>query len=340
VIDKFLKTHLEPKSGAMRMSGVVEGGMSMAGKAAQSTRNTADYLAQLLMDKKQLTAFPHVFLHIDRILDEEINRVRANLFQIQGYLREPLELPDGVGAPVTITDKVYVPIKDHPEFNFVGRILGPRGLTAKQLEQETGCKVMVRGKGSMRDKAKEEANRGKPNWEHLNDELHVLISVEDTENRARLKLDRAIQEVKKLLTVSEGEDELKKRQLMELAIINGTYRDSASKNSSPGLDTRLQLTAGSPPTVSAATAPMLQAAAAAYAARVGAAAPPFILSPRLPHHHGGAPLPLMSPQHHGAGQQEGGHPLLYTHQYEYLTYPGLLEYTQAIDSGHGAMIAI
>ena len=34
-----------------------------------------------------------------------------------------------------------------------------------------------------------------------------------------------------LLFQSEGEDELKKRQLMELAIINGTYRDSQSKNS-------------------------------------------------------------------------------------------------------------
>ena len=40
------------------------------------------------------------------------------------------------------------------QYNFVGRILGPRGLTAKQLEQETGCKIMVRGKGSMRDKKK------------------------------------------------------------------------------------------------------------------------------------------------------------------------------------------
>lgn len=29
---------------------------------------------------------------------------------------------------------------------------------------------------------------------------------------------------------ADGEDELKKRQLMELAIINGTYRDSSSKN--------------------------------------------------------------------------------------------------------------
>ena len=40
------------------------------------------------------------------------------------------------------------------QFNFVGRILGPRGMTAKELEQYTGCKIMVRGKGSMRDKAK------------------------------------------------------------------------------------------------------------------------------------------------------------------------------------------
>lgn len=45
----------------------------------------------------------------------------------------------------------------------------------------------------------EEQNRGKPNWEHLNDNLHVLITVEDTENRATLKLQRAMEEVKKLL---------------------------------------------------------------------------------------------------------------------------------------------
>ncbi|VDO56892.1 unnamed protein product, partial [Onchocerca flexuosa] len=109
-------------------------------------------------------------------------------------------------------------------YNFVGRILGPRGMTAKQLEQETGCKIMVRGKGSMRDKAKEEVNRGKPNWEHLSEELHVLIQCDDTPNRALLKLKRAAAEVKKLLVPSSDDDELKRKQLMELAIINGTYR--------------------------------------------------------------------------------------------------------------------
>ena len=50
----------------------------------------------------------------------------------------------------------------------------------------------------------EDQNRGKPNWEHLNDDLHVLITVEDSENRASLKLQRAVDEVKKLLIVVDN----------------------------------------------------------------------------------------------------------------------------------------
>lgn len=59
----------------------------------------------------------------------------------------------------------------------------------------------------------EELNRGKPNWEHLNEELHVLISCEDTENRARVKLQRAKEEIEKLLipAVSDIFDSLAKK---------------------------------------------------------------------------------------------------------------------------------
>lgn len=35
-----------------------------------NTASIADYLAQLIKDKKQLGAFPNVFLHVERILDE------------------------------------------------------------------------------------------------------------------------------------------------------------------------------------------------------------------------------------------------------------------------------
>ena len=35
-----------------------------------NTQSIADYLAQLLKDKKQLAAFPNLFLHVERLLDE------------------------------------------------------------------------------------------------------------------------------------------------------------------------------------------------------------------------------------------------------------------------------
>lgn len=279
-----------------------------------NTQSIADYLAQLLKDKKQLTAFPNVFVHLERLLDDEIGKVRSNLFQINGCVKEPLVIPDGLGPPVIHSEKVYVPVKDHPDFNFVGRILGPRGLTAKQLEQETGCKVMVRGRGSMRDKKKEEQNRGKPNWEHLNDDLHVLITVEDCENRAKVKLERAVDEVRKLLTVGEGEDELKKRQLMELAIINGTYRDSSSKNSSPGLEQAPRNVQGQ--TLQAIMAS--QAAVLRHQSQMGGA--PLILSPRLQ-----VPTTLAS------GLLNGGPPPLInpgdTQALMYAQYAGIADYS-------------
>lgn len=36
----------------------------------QTTQSIADYLAQLLKDRKQLAAFPTVFNHVERLLDE------------------------------------------------------------------------------------------------------------------------------------------------------------------------------------------------------------------------------------------------------------------------------
>ncbi|KAG8187394.1 hypothetical protein JTE90_016939 [Oedothorax gibbosus] len=279
--------------------------------------NTADYLAQLLKDKKQLAAFPNVFLHLERLLDDEINKVRNNLFQVNGGKKEPMVLPEADGPIIARSEKVYVPVKDHPDYNFVGRILGPRGMTAKQLEQETGCKIMVRGKGSMRDKKKEEQNRGKPNWEHLNDELHVLITVEDTNDRATVKLARAVEEIKKLLIPTEGEDELKKRQLMELAIINGTYRDSTGKNNN------IYMFLTEPETTRLLAPPMTISNPLRTAGTpLGA---PLILSSRIPmpatHQllNGNAPPPLISPADAG---------LLYAYgdYHQYLTSPLLAEY--------------
>ena len=49
------------------------------------------------------------------ILFPEIGKVRGNLFQINGYVKEPLILPEGSGPPVIHSEKVYVPVKEHPD---------------------------------------------------------------------------------------------------------------------------------------------------------------------------------------------------------------------------------
>ncbi|XP_056642714.1 protein held out wings isoform X2 [Diorhabda carinulata] len=319
----------------------------MCDQNSASTQSIADYLAQLLKDRKQLAAFPNVFIHVERLLDEEIAKVRASLFQINGVKKEPLVLPDPDGPVMTLTEKVYVPVKEHPDFNFVGRILGPRGMTAKQLEQETGCKIMVRGKGSMRDKKKEDQNRGKPNWEHLSDELHVLLTVEDTENRAQVKLQRAVEEVRKLLVPqADGEDELKKRQLMELAIINGTYRDSTTKVASvAGCEEEWRRLAASAVETQRLLSPAIPGLATPLRTPAAPLGAPLILSPRMSVPttaasilNGSAPPgSLLSP-----GDPHG---LIYTPYADYTNYaalaasPLLAEYTTADHTGAAAAAA-
>jgi len=45
----------------------------------------------------------------------EIAKVRASLFQISGVKKEPLILPEPEGEITTLTEKVYVPVKEHPD---------------------------------------------------------------------------------------------------------------------------------------------------------------------------------------------------------------------------------
>ncbi|XP_065653199.1 protein quaking-B-like isoform X1 [Hydra vulgaris] len=193
-----------------------------AQKMVHDELSASEYLNQLLQDKTTVSKMPKIFLHSERLLDEEINRVRNDIFCPSNFL---MSLPKPQGNIVKLTEKVYAKVKEYPKFNFVGRIIGPRGLTLRQVEQETACKLLVRGRGSMKDKKAEDEKRGLPNYEHLDEDLHVLIMVEDTEERAHLKLQKTVEEVNFLLTPPrDGEDDIKKKQLQDLAILNGTYR--------------------------------------------------------------------------------------------------------------------
>lgn len=85
-------------------------------------------------------------------------------------------------------EKVYIPAKEHPEINFIGLLIGPRGSTLKDLESSTGAKVSIRGRGSHKDgKAKI------TDYEDDDDDLHCYVSAE-TEDKV-LKAVRRINEI-------------------------------------------------------------------------------------------------------------------------------------------------
>ncbi|XP_051131386.1 KH domain-containing protein SPIN1-like isoform X2 [Andrographis paniculata] len=126
--------------------------------------------------------------------------------------------PEGLGVlPGTIVDwqsaarsstssaekkilRIDVPVALYPSFNFVGRLLGPRGNSLKRIEAATGCRLIIRGKGSIRDREKEERLRGKPGHEHLNEPLHIIIEASSPPNIVDAQLRHArdiIQEILK-----------------------------------------------------------------------------------------------------------------------------------------------
>ena len=44
-----------------------------------------------------------------------------------------------------------IPVLQNPNVNFMGLLIGPRGNSLKKLEEETGTKIMIRGKGSVKE---------------------------------------------------------------------------------------------------------------------------------------------------------------------------------------------
>ncbi len=49
------------------------------------------------------------------------------------------------------TTHAHPSIDEHPQINFMGLLIGPRGATLKKIESAYGAKVMIRGKGSLKE---------------------------------------------------------------------------------------------------------------------------------------------------------------------------------------------
>ncbi|OVA19698.1 K Homology domain [Macleaya cordata] len=133
------------------------------------------------------------------------------------------------GLIVKKTIRVDIPVDKYPTYNFVGRLLGPRGNSLKRVEANTECRVLIRGHGSIKDPTREEMMRGKPGFEHLNEPLHILVEAELPVEIIDARLMQAREILEDLLKpVDESQDFFKKQQLRELAMLNGTLREEGS----------------------------------------------------------------------------------------------------------------
>ncbi|KAL0697519.1 hypothetical protein Bca4012_053641 [Brassica carinata] len=145
----------------------------------------------------------------------------------------------GLHAPPIVKRiiRLDVPVDKFPTYNFVGRILGPRGNSLKRVELATHCRVFIRGRGSVKDTVKEEKLKGKPGYEHLCEPLHILIEAELPEDIIHSRLEHAVHFLESLLMpMDESMDHYKREQLKELAALNGTLREeSPSLSLSPCL---------------------------------------------------------------------------------------------------------
>ncbi|MFQ6648864.1 hypothetical protein Gotur_020859 [Gossypium turneri] len=195
------------------------------------------YLAELFTEKEKLGPFTQVLPQCTGLLNQEIRRVSGlspslldhERFEHDSPIRSFGHHPNGRQMDLEGWSIMQT------EYNFVGRILGPRGNSLKRVEAVTECRVYIRGKGSVKDSVKEEKLKDKPGFEHLNEPLHVLVEAELPEDVINSRLDYAVAILENLLKpVDESLDNYKKQQLRELALLNGTLREE-SPSMSPSM---------------------------------------------------------------------------------------------------------
>ncbi|XP_055904567.1 KH domain-containing, RNA-binding, signal transduction-associated protein 3 isoform X2 [Eupeodes corollae] len=117
---------------------------------------------------------------------------------------------------IKLSQKVHVPIKDK-KFNYVGKLLGPKGNSLRRLQEETQCKIVILGRFSMKDRAREEELRNSTDtkYAHLNLPLHVEISTIAPPAEAYARVAYALAEIRKYL-IPDKHDDIRQEQLREL----------------------------------------------------------------------------------------------------------------------------
>jgi len=95
--------------------------------------------------------------------------------------------------------------------------LGPKGNSLRRLQDETQCKIAIKGRSSIRDRGKEEQlrNSGDPRYAHLQKDLFLEVSTVATPAECYARIAYALAEIRKYL-IPDKNDEVSHEQLREL----------------------------------------------------------------------------------------------------------------------------
>lgn len=169
--------------------------------------STQQYIKELIAEKETLN--PTRYTHAIRMLEDEIYRMKItdNEEKYHSYCPPPPQIYDERPRKkcdeevVEMCEKLIIPVNKYPNYNFVGKILGPKGNTLKGIQASSKTKISILGRGSMRDRDKEEEllQSKDSKYDHLKEPLHVLIQVEATKIEAHSGLAAALGEMKKYM---------------------------------------------------------------------------------------------------------------------------------------------
>jgi len=117
-------------------------------------------------------------LRYKKKLEDERHKLVMECSKVNPMYRPPQDYR----RPNRTSDKVYVPYKEFPEVNFIGQLLGPRGNSLKNMESQSGAKISIRGKGSIKE------GKGRPqdlDAPGMDEELHCLVTADSEEKVAK-----------------------------------------------------------------------------------------------------------------------------------------------------------
>ncbi|XP_014206390.1 KH domain-containing, RNA-binding, signal transduction-associated protein 2-like [Copidosoma floridanum] len=195
-------------------NGVTKEDQNEEGEQRQLSEKANEYIRELMQEKLNLDENGRL-PNAQRLLDQEIQKTQASGRPIKDFKYVDIYRE----KPIKVSVKVLVPVREHPKFNFVGKLLGPKGNSMKRLQEETMCKMAVLGRGSMRDRQKEEDLRKSmdPKYAHLFDDLHVEIMALAPPAEAHARIAFALAEVRKYL-IPDNNDVIRQEQMREMEL--------------------------------------------------------------------------------------------------------------------------